>query len=632
MNTSIKELKLILIVFAVSLAFVGVYAYYFLPFFTDDSFISLRYAQRFIEGKGLTWNDNEWTEGYSNFLWVLLISLFGYFHSDLVLTARLLGIIFTGTAILAIIYTYRPSICGSYLPCFIASIAYAATLSIPIYAIAGLETPLEAALLSWSIAAFIGFFRYDSVTPFNILFPSFLIALLCLTRPDGILFAFGFAVTIIFYSDIFFSKNQKNVSVLLSFLSLPILFYLSHLAFRLWYYGEWFPNTAFVKSPSSLKTLHSGLGYFAKGFFYNLFLLIPTLYFGWRLSREPKERFSVNFLIFLLLLWTFYIIIVGGDIFPAFRFFIPLVLLSCFILGQGIHFITKNNSVGTKKIFLIFIICLVCSFFIQINSPHTKVIYTQSIEWIGNGKVIGKFLRKAFGDHALIAVDAAGALPYYSKLPAIDMLGLNDYHIAHTPPPKNTGKHWLAHDHGDGRYVLSQRPDVIIMGWAGGGIQDNFPGDAQLLQIPEFYDKYLLITFEGKDPYPFQSEMWIRKDDGAVGIQRKKDKIEIPGYILSSKSKNITTFDSSDRLGTTLSKNKPLKLFNFALPQGNWTFKIDASDSDKARLSIFDMNTHKEIPLNNNSSAKIEKETAVDLQLEADESLIIYRLELERNK
>ncbi|MGB5702608.1 MAG: hypothetical protein WBM48_07315, partial [Polyangiales bacterium] len=41
------------------------------PLTFDDAFISLRYAQRLLEGHGLTWTDGPPVEGYSNLLWVL---------------------------------------------------------------------------------------------------------------------------------------------------------------------------------------------------------------------------------------------------------------------------------------------------------------------------------------------------------------------------------------------------------------------------------------------------------------------------------------------------------------------------------------------------------------------------------
>src|SRR5690242_14846397 len=59
-----------LVALAVSLA--G--SWYFLPNYVDDSFISYRYSERFLQGHGLTWNDHEYVEGYSNLLWVLLVA------------------------------------------------------------------------------------------------------------------------------------------------------------------------------------------------------------------------------------------------------------------------------------------------------------------------------------------------------------------------------------------------------------------------------------------------------------------------------------------------------------------------------------------------------------------------------
>jgi len=48
-----------------------------------------------------------------------------------------------------------------------------------------------------------------------------------------------------------------------------------------------------------------------------------------------------------------------------------------------------------------------------------------------------------------IAVVDAGALAYYSERRTIDIIGLNDVHIAHSPAKS------------DAAYVLAQRPKVI---------------------------------------------------------------------------------------------------------------------------------------------------------------------------
>jgi hypothetical protein len=56
-------------------------------------------------------------------------------------------------------------------------------------------------------------------------------------------------------------------------------------------------------------------------------------------------------------------------------------------------------------------------------------------DWIGVGRRLGQL----FGDADVrIAVTAAGAVPYYSRLPALDMLGLSDPWIARHGTPIQT--------------------------------------------------------------------------------------------------------------------------------------------------------------------------------------------------
>src|SRR2546426_6673593 len=43
-------------------------------FLGDDSFISFRYARHLAEGHGLVWNPGDRVEGYTNFLWVVLMA------------------------------------------------------------------------------------------------------------------------------------------------------------------------------------------------------------------------------------------------------------------------------------------------------------------------------------------------------------------------------------------------------------------------------------------------------------------------------------------------------------------------------------------------------------------------------
>src|SRR4029453_5609010 len=45
-------------------------------------------------------------------------------------------------------------------------------------------------------------------------------------------------------------------------------------------------------------------------------------------------------------------------------------------------------------------------------------------------RTVGEGLARHFPAGTLVALNPAGAIPYYSGFPAIDMLGLTDHHIA----------------------------------------------------------------------------------------------------------------------------------------------------------------------------------------------------------
>ncbi|WP_233562248.1 hypothetical protein, partial [Halorubrum sp. Atlit-8R] len=70
---------------------------------------------------------------------------------------------------------------------------------------------------------------------------------------------------------------------------------------------------------------------------------------------------------------------------------------------------------------------------------------------------LGRFLKNAPRE-TLLAVDAAGKIPYYSELPTLDMLGLNDRFIGH----KEMSTPFLtAHSKYDPDYVISRNPGLI---------------------------------------------------------------------------------------------------------------------------------------------------------------------------
>ena len=71
----------------------------------DDTYITFRYAQNLAHGFGIVWNPGSvHTEGYTNFLYMLLLTSFSALGCDLVSVAQIINVI---AVIVSAIAIYR---------------------------------------------------------------------------------------------------------------------------------------------------------------------------------------------------------------------------------------------------------------------------------------------------------------------------------------------------------------------------------------------------------------------------------------------------------------------------------------------------------------------------------------------
>jgi len=76
---------------------------------------------------------------------------------------------------------------------------------------------------------------------------------------------------------------------------------------------------------------------------------------------------------------------------------------------------------------------------------------------------MGQWLHENVPRGTYVAVDAAGQIPFYSDLRALDLFGLNDLTIAHRQVP-DMGKGTPGHEKMDMDYVIFvAQPDYIII-------------------------------------------------------------------------------------------------------------------------------------------------------------------------
>ena len=113
----------------------------------------------------------------------------------------------------------------------------------------------------------------------------------------------------------------------------------------------------------------------------------------------------------------------------------------------------------------------------------------------GDGKMVGRWLALNTDPDAVIATNSAGALAYYSGRTIVDMLGLNDAEIAHTPMA-SMGHGKAGHEKGNGFYVLSRDPDYVFFGPPKGASRPMFTGDEQLYELKSFKSRYVYEKVE----------------------------------------------------------------------------------------------------------------------------------------
>jgi hypothetical protein len=403
----------------------------YLPFLEDDALISLRYARRLVDGHGLTWTDGERVEGYTNLLWVLATALLGALRIDLILAARILGCAGMSAAVLAI--AARPSRSWSALAAtLVGGFALAASGSIAAWGVGGLEQPLLAALLAWALVLLYPVLDMDEIPRRAILVPATLLGLLCLVRPDGALW------TATAFAGLLWARgfSRKSLGSLLTLVAIPLLFFGGQLLFRRIYYQDWVPNTAYVKVAWTSARLKVGWKFLSEALLYNAPLVVAGLGAAGAglFSRRAELRARVRLLLPPLLAWSVYVVVIGGgDTMPARRHAVPIVLLLALLVAEGAAALVEGAKRARLMLYVTAPLLLAGFAVLQYFDPRN--IIARNARWEWDGLPIGTLLRTAFGDkHPLLAVDAAGCTPYFSGLPALDMLGLNDKHIARARP------------------------------------------------------------------------------------------------------------------------------------------------------------------------------------------------------
>lgn len=449
-------------------------------FFCDDAFIALRYAKNLIEHHELAYNPGQRVEGFTSPLWVLLISALGSLGLPLPGATRLLG---AGAALLSFW-----ALCRFWdeltpkAPRLVLVPAAALAMSAPFAAwtLGGLETPLFVALFTLTLALLARDARERGLR--SSLQAGLSAAFCVLCRPEGAPLIVVGSVVICLTSPTF---PEPRLRRLLAWLAPIAVLVGGYELFRLRYYGYPLPNTFYVKT--------SGVGLWQRGVSYLGFagsefgwllvgacLLSPShwLIQGFRPRGEQKARSSLVLVActsVVALVHLLYVARVGGDFLDLYRFLTPL-LPAAFCFSTCV----ANDSFSARQGRARFAVLGVAAYILAIHARNqlamaqraTQVaessraaLHLEPLGWTRlyakRWQGLGTWLHRSQMAGDSTAVGAAGALPFFSQLPNLDLFGLNDLEIArHGRIIGNRPGHqrFAAMD-----YLFAQRPTFVFM-------------------------------------------------------------------------------------------------------------------------------------------------------------------------
>ncbi|HZS42177.1 MAG TPA: hypothetical protein VFF06_35350 [Polyangia bacterium] len=462
----------IVVIALVAAAAAGLIAHSLLwNFVTDDAFISFVYSRNLARHGQLVFNLGERVEGYTNFLWTVLLA--GLLKVGLApeVMSRVLG---TAAAIGTMITCafasrrVRANAAGAgAAPEWSAWDALPAIILCGVpgfacWASGGLETALFTFLVTLGVTLYLGEHERDAPSRGS----AIAFGLAALTRPEGLLF---FALTMLHRGIILVSRRRfVPAAAELRWIGWFALLVVPHLLWRRWYYGWWLPNTFYIKSSGGAGAWSQG-AYYLTSFARQFHLWVVPIFaaVGLALKRERGAIVLAGYVTLVAGVFAFYVASVGGDFMGLFRFALPIVPLLALLAAAGLRLALSGKLPQAAQLAIVALLLgahawhaadvdqrsLVIGADRGIDSPGYLRWYTADRAAIG--KWFGQYARP--DDYA--AVGGAGAQVYYSDIRSLDCFGLSDEFIAHKVPAQSSRPGHQKYAPLD--YQLARKPTII---------------------------------------------------------------------------------------------------------------------------------------------------------------------------
>jgi len=453
-----------------------------MPFFQDDAYISFRYARNFLAGEGLVFNHGEHVEGYTNFLWVMILALASKLGFGMEGAARWLGIMFSAGAVAAAVFLARHVLLGNPSRLVIAGAIgagmwVAVNPAVSYWSAGGLETGLFLFLVTLGVERLLAGSRLCWG----------MFALATLTRPEG---AIVFAVSFLWHL-------LRRSSNLRQAWRTPTVYYFMPLlpfaVFKLLYYGSLFPNPFYAKTGFSPEYWRTGIEYLWLHLqHFGLWGVLPALVIFALIRGGGKS--ALGFAALLWIVYTGYVISIGGDVLRAHRFFVPVwPVFAASTIGGLIYLYRK----ACRRVIIFGLVCaaLVITAGYQYLYQHEYFSFSRKMEaaLVLKMHTVAASLASTDSRPFSLAASTIGRLSY--DLPehtVIDMLGLTDSTVARHPEYIPRMQTTWKERHFNAGYILSRDPDYILFST---GYKPSAPAERALVLHSKFRQNYSVMLY-----------------------------------------------------------------------------------------------------------------------------------------
>jgi len=434
----------------------------------DDGMISMRYGRNLADGFGLVWNPGEKVEGYSNFLWTVYMGLIHLLPLPASKTSLVILLTNVGLSLVAIpLLSHLVRLLGGgTITVILSLLGYVFNRNIFYWALSGAETSLLIFFILLSLCRILEDQKTNQVR----ISTFWCISAISLIRADSLLLSF-----LLYIYSIILGRNRTKILI---WTAVSLLIPIFHELFRIYYYGDILPNTAYLKCLNWDGGYWAGIKY-TFAFLSVYIVLIAIIFAAWAYLTPPSHRF----ILIGLLGYTLFVMYVGGDAFPDFRFFIPIIPLLLVLTFLGLN---KLHLKFTSRFILG---VLIFSTMPLVIWKYPISVPEKSVD-VGNIK-IGLLLKNNTPKECKVADIWAGSLFYFSERYAIDLLGKSDRFIARLPSV--SPKALVGHNKFDFDYSLGTlHPDIVIANF-------KLPVDEEDMKR------------KSEDEYPFVGRMYFNK-------------------------------------------------------------------------------------------------------------------------